>query len=181
MSFDLQPLMAERLGYHGHAGLRAVERFMKHYFLVAKEVGELTRIVCSALEMKQLKSLPMLGTLLSPFGWRRRARLRRTSDFRIENGRINAANKEVFAKDPVNLIRLFAVADEQQAAFAPEVLREVRANLRLIDDCLRDNPAANRLFLRLLTDARDPEAVLRNMNEAGVLGQFIPEFGAWCR
>ena len=176
MSFDLQPLMAERLGYHGHAGLRAVERFMKHYFLVAKEVGELTRIVCSALEMKQLKSLPTLGTLLSPFGWRRRARLRRTSDFRIENGRINAANKDVFTKDPVNFIRLFAVADEQQATFAPEVLREVRANLRLIDDSLRANPAANRLFLRLLTDARDPEVVLRNMNEAGVLGQFIPEF-----
>ena len=176
LSFDLQSLMAERFGYHGHAGLRAVERFMKHYFLVAKEVGELTRIVCSALEMKQLKSLPTLGTLLSPFGWRRRARLRRTSDFRIENGRINADNKDVFAKDPVNFIRLFALADEQQATFAPEVLRDVRANLRLIDDSLRANPAANRLFLRLLTDARHPEAVLRNMNEAGVLGHFIPEF-----
>ncbi|MGZ5915486.1 MAG: [protein-PII] uridylyltransferase, partial [Hyphomicrobium sp.] len=177
LSFDLQPVMAERLGYRGHAGLRAVERFMKHYFLVAKEVGELTRIVCSALEMKQLKSLPSLGTLLSPFGWRRRARLRRTSDFRIENGRINAVNKDVFAKDPVNFIRLFAIADEQQATFAPEVLREVRANLRLIDDSLRANPAANRLLLRLLTDARNPEVVLRNMNEAGVLGHFIPYFG----
>ena len=73
LTFDVQPLMAERLGYRGHAGLRAVERFMKHYFLVAKEVGELTRIVCSALEMKQLKSLPSLGTLLSPFSWKRRA------------------------------------------------------------------------------------------------------------
>ena len=122
LSFDLQPLMAEKLGYRGHAGLRAVERFMKHYFLVAKEVGELTRIVCSALEMKQLKSLPSLGTLLSPFGWKRRAQLRRTSDFRIENGRISAIHKDVFAKDPVNFIRLFALADEQQATFSPEVL-----------------------------------------------------------
>ncbi len=177
LSFDLQPLMAEKLGYRGHAGLRAVERFMKHYFLVAKEVGELTRIVCSALEMKQLKSLPSLGTLLSPFGWKRRARLRRTSDFRIENGRISAIHKDVFAKDPVNFIRLFALADEQQATFSPEVLRQVRANLRLIDDSLRGNPTANRLFLRLMTDARDPEGVLRSMNEAGVLGHFIPEFG----
>jgi [protein-PII] uridylyltransferase len=176
LSFDLQQQMAERLGYRSHSGLRAVERFMKHYFLIAKEVGELTGIVCSALEMKQLKSLPTLGTLLSPFGWRRRAKLRRTSDFRIENGRINAVGPDVFAKDPVNFIRLFALADEQQAAFAPEVLRLVRANLRLIDDSLRQNPAANRLFLRLLTDARDPAAVLRNMNEAGVLGQFIPDF-----
>ena len=177
LSFDLQQPMAERLGYRSHAGLRAVERFMKHYFLVAKEVGDLTRIVCSGLELKQLKSLPRLDGWLSPFGWKRRARLRRTSDFRIENGRINAAHKDVFAKDKVNFIRLFALADEHQASFAPEVLRLVRANLRLIDDDLRANPVANQLFLRLLTDARDPEVALRHMNEAGVLGRFIPEFG----
>src|SRR6476646_134330 len=156
LSFDLQEPMAERLGYRGHAGLSAVERFMKHYFLVAKEVGELTRIVCSALEMKQLKSLPSLGTLLSPFGWKRRAHLRRTSDFRIENGRISAIHKDVFAKDPANFIRLFALADEHQASFSPEVLRDVRANVRLIDDELRNEVAANRLFMRLLMDSRDP-------------------------
>jgi [protein-PII] uridylyltransferase len=177
LSFDVQQQMADRLGYRGHAGLSSVERFMKHYFLVAKEVGELTRIVCSALEIKQLKSLPALDTLLAPFGWRRRAKLRRTSDFRIESGRISAAGKEVFAKDPVNFIRLFAFADEHQADLSPEVLRQVRGNFRLIDEKLRQNPTANRLFLRLLTDARDPEDVLRKLNEAGVLGRFIPDFG----
>jgi len=177
LSFDLQRAMAERLGYRGHAGLSAVERFMKHYFLIAKEVGQLTRIVCSALELKQLKSVPTLDTLLAPFSWRRRAKLRRTSDFRIENGRISTVDKDAFAKDPVNFIRLFVFADENQAAFSPEVLRQIRANFRLIDDNLRGNPTANRLFMRLLTDARDPEGALRKMNEAGVLGRFIGDFG----
>jgi [protein-PII] uridylyltransferase len=177
LSFDVQQLMAERLGYKGHAGLSAVERFMKHYFLVAKEVGDLTGIVCSALELKQLKGLPALDTLLAPFSWRRRAKLRRTSDFRIENGRIYAVSKEAFAKDPVNFIRLFSLADEHQASFSPEVLRQVRSNFRLIDDAIRANPTANRLFMKLLTDSRDPEAMLRKMNEAGVLGRFIPDFG----
>ena len=177
LSFDVQQLMAERLGYKGHAGLSAVERFMKHYFLVAKEVGDLTGIVCSALELKQLKGLPALDTLLAPFSWRRRAKLRRTSDFRIENGRIYAVSKEAFAKDPVNFIRLFSLADEHQASFSPEVLRQVRSNFRLIDDALRANPTANRLFMKLLTNSRDPEAMLRKMNEAGVLGRFIPDFG----
>ena len=177
LGFDIQQPMAERLGYRSKAGLSAVERFMRHYFLVAKEVGELTGIVCSALEMKQLKSLPSLDTILAPFSWRRRARLRRTSDFRIENGRIYTINKDVFAKDKVNFIRLFVAADENQASFSPEVLRQVRANFRLIDDDLRNNPTANRLFLRLLTDSRDPEGVLRKMNEAGVLGRFIGDFG----
>ncbi len=177
LSFEVQELMAERLGYRGHAGLSAVERFMRHYFLVAKEVGELTGTVCSALELKQLKSLPVLDTLLAPFSWRRRAKLRRTSDFRIENGRIYAVSKEAFFKDPVNFIKLFVIADEHQASFSPEVLREVRANVRRIDDKLRNDPVANRLFMRLLMDSRDPEGVLRKMNEAGVLGRFIPDFG----
>jgi [protein-PII] uridylyltransferase len=177
LSFDLQRQMARRLGYRRHAGLRGVERFMKHYFLVAKEVGELTRIVCSALEMKQLKSLGRFNSLLSPRGWKSRTNLRRTSDFRIENGRIAASHKDVFVKDPVNFIRLFALAEQHRAGFQPEVLREIRANFRLIDDRLRENPVANRIFLKLLTDAQDPETALRKMNEAGVLGRFIPEFG----
>ena len=177
LSFEVQELMAERLGYRGHAGLSAVERFMRHYFLIAKEVGELTGTVCSALELKQLKSLPALDTLLAPFSWRRRAKLRRTSDFRIENGRIYAVSKDTFTKDPVNFIKLFVLADEHQASFSPEVLRDVRANVRLMDDKLRNEVAANRLFMRLLMDSRDPEGVLRKMNEAGVLGRFIPDFG----
>jgi [protein-PII] uridylyltransferase len=176
LTFDLQPLMARRLHYHGHRGLSAVERFMKHYFLVAKEVGDLTGIVCTALELKQLKSLPRLDSLLAPFSWRRRALLRQTSDFRIENGRI-FADKDVFSRDPLNFLRLFIVADQHQASFSPQILRQVRANFRLIDDRLRDNPAANRLFMQLLTASRDPEAILRKMNEAGVLGRFVPDFG----
>ena len=49
--------MAERLHYRDRGGLMAVERFMKHYFLVAKDVGDLTRILCSSLEVKQLKGI----------------------------------------------------------------------------------------------------------------------------
>ena len=49
LSFDVQIAMAERMNYHDRAGLRGVERFMKHYFLVARDVGELTRVICAAL------------------------------------------------------------------------------------------------------------------------------------
>jgi len=53
----------------------------------------------------------------------------------------------------------------------------LRSSLRLIDDELRQNPEANRIFLQLLTSKNNPETTLRRMNEAGVLGRFIPEFG----
>ena len=177
LSFELQPAMAERLGYSQHGGLRTVERFMKHYFIVAKEVGDLTRIVCAVLEMKQLKSLPSFNTLLAPLTWRRRARLRRSTDFRIDNGRINVANEDIFKRNPANLVRLFGLAETHGVPFHPDAIRLVRQSLRLIDDKLRSDPAANKTFLDLLTSKTSAERVLRKMNETGVLGRFVPDFG----
>lgn len=176
LSFDLQPNMAERLGYRSHSGLRSVERFMKHYFLVAKDVGDLTTILCSSLEMQQLKAAPRLKKI-NPVTWVTRRRIRSKTDFRIDNERLNVSDPDVFKRDPVNLIRFFAVAEETGSFFHPSAVRLLRNSLRLIDDELRNNPEANRIFLNLLTSKQNPEATLRRMNEAGVLGRFLPEFG----
>jgi len=178
LSFDVQPAMAERLGYRAKGGLRAVERFMKHYFLVAKDVGDLTTILCSALEMQQLKSAPAgLSSLLNPLTWRQRRQIRQRTDFRIDNGRINVADAQVFERDPVNLIRLFAHAEHHDVFLHPDAIRLIRRSLRLIDDRLRKDPEANRILLDLLTGQVNPEATLRRMNEAGVLGRLVPDFG----
>jgi [protein-PII] uridylyltransferase len=177
LTFDVQTAMAERLGYAERRSLRAVERFMKHYFLVAKDVGDLTTILCSALEIEQVKPSPGLARLLNPLSWRARRRIRSTGDFRIDNGRLNVADAEVFKRDPVNLIRFFARAEETGAFFHPDAVRLLRRSLRLIDDKLRNDAEANRIFLDMLCSEKNPEATLRRMNEAGVLGRFVPEFG----
>jgi [protein-PII] uridylyltransferase len=177
LSFDLQLVLAEKLGYRSGDHLRPVERFMKHYFLVAKEVGDLTRIVCSSLEMRQLKSTPSLGNMLAGLNWRKRAKLSATTDFRIDNGRITVKLPDAFRTDPLNMIRIFALAEEHKVMFDPEAFRLMRGSLRLIDEDLRTNAEANKLFLKLLTSRANPEITLRRMNEAGVLGRFIPDFG----
>jgi [protein-PII] uridylyltransferase len=177
LTFDVQQAMADRLGYVDRGGLRAVERFMKHYFLVAKDVGDLTTILCSALEMEQVKASPGLGRLLNPLTWRTRRHIRTTSDFRIDNGRLNVADADVFKRDPVNLIRFFARAEETDAFFHPNAVRLLRRSLRLIDDNLRNDKEANRIFLEMLCSTKNPEPTLRRMNEAGVLGRFVPDFG----
>jgi [protein-PII] uridylyltransferase len=177
LTFDRQLVLAERLGYRESSNLRAVERFMKHYFLVAKEVGDLTRIVCASLEMRQLKATPTLDNMLATLGWRKRAKLSATTDFRIENGRIMAKRADVFRTDPINMIRMFALAERHKVMFDPDVFRQIRASLQLIDDAVRADTEANRLFLELLTSPSNPEIALRRMNEAGVLGRFIPDFG----
>ncbi|MFZ1102562.1 MAG: [protein-PII] uridylyltransferase [Hyphomicrobiaceae bacterium] len=175
LSFDVQRAMSERMGYVDRSGLRAVERFMKHYFLVAKDVGDLTTFLCSALEMEQVKTQPSLGRMLNPFSWLRQPRA--TGDFRLDNGRLNVGSDDVFRRDPVNLIRYFAAAEDNDLFFHPNALRLLRRSLRLIDDRLRHDPEANRIFLEMLTSRKNPEPTLRRMNEAGVLGRFVPDFG----
>ena len=177
LSFDRQPALAKRLGYADRRGLKGVERFMKHYFLIAKDVGDLTTVLCAALEVQQVKRSPGLDLLFDTLGWRMRRRVRRISDFRIDNGRLNVADPDVFRRDPVNLIRFFAFAEETSTFLHPNALRLIRQSLRLIDDKVRNDPEANRIFLGLLTAPGNPEATLRRMNEAGVLGRFVPEFG----
>jgi [protein-PII] uridylyltransferase len=175
LSFDLQRTISARLGYKSRGGLSAVERFMKHYFLVAKDVGDLTAIVCAALEEREAKPRAYLDRFVQRF--RRRRKALPSTDFAIETDRVTVARSDVFEKDPVNLIRLFWIADQYILPIHPDAARLVTRSLRRIDNSLRNHPEANRLFIEILTSRNAPETVLRRMNEAGVLGRFVPDFG----
>ncbi|QWG13101.1 [protein-PII] uridylyltransferase [Bradyrhizobium sediminis] len=177
LSFDMQREIAIRLGYTSHPGMQDVERFMKHYFLVAKDVGDLTAILCAKLEDQQAKPAPVLSRVMArlrPSNHRRR--VPESDDFIIDNNRINLAAPDVFKHDPVNLIRIFRLAQKNNLAFHPDAMRTVTRSLKLINTPLRENPEANRLFMEILT-SNDAEIVLRRMNETGVLGHFIRAFG----
>src|SRR5437016_4047282 len=177
LSFDMQREIAVRLGYTSHPGMQDVERFMKHYFLVAKDVGDLTAILCAKLEDQQAKPAPVLSRMMARLrpGTARR-RVPDSDDFIVDNNRINLAAPDVFKQDPVNLIRLFRLAQQNNLAFHPDAMRSVTRSLRLINTELRENTEANRLFMEILTSA-NAESVLRRMNETGVLGHFIRAFG----
>jgi len=176
LNFDIQREIAARLGYTDHPGLSGVERFMKHYFLVAKDVGDLTRIFCAALEEEQAKHVPGFNRIFLTFS-RRRRKLAGTTDFIVDNHRINIADDKVFERDPVNMLRLFWFADRHGLEFHPDALKLLTRSLSLVDKALRRNNEANRLFLDILTSDRNPELNLRRMNEAGLLGKLVPDFG----
>jgi len=176
LTFDRQSDIAERLGYTSHGGLKNVERFMKHYFLVAKDVGDLTRILCASLEARQVKDGPALGRVLGRLMPKATGVLSDAPAFRLESGRVVPRTSDVFDTDPVNMIRLFAAAGRHGAEIHPDALKLMRKSLGRIRD-IRNDPEANALFLELLTSSESPDIVLRMMNEAGVLARFIPPFG----
>ena len=170
LTFDLQVEVAARMGYQDGGGRRAVERFMQDYFREATTVGEVTRIFLTALEAQHAKKEPMLVGLL-----RRRTKLR--EGMAILQNRLTVADPAAFLADTLNLLRIFEEGLRSGHLFHPDAMRLIAANLQLIDDELRDSPEANRIFLDLLLKHGNPERALRMMNELGVLGAFIPEFG----
>src|SRR6476646_1975579 len=176
LSFDIQRDIAVRLGYTAHPGLRDVERFMKHYFLTAKSVGDLTAILSSALEEREAKPAPVLDRLMARFKPRPRRVVLDSDDFVADHNRIHLADPDVFRRDHVNLIRIFRLAQKHNLAFHPAAMHAASRSLRLIDQTLREDKTANALFLEILT-SDGAEVVLRRMNEAGVLGRFVRAFG----
>ncbi len=173
LTFDAQAELARRLGYVDRGGVRAVEAFMKNYFLVAREVGSLTGIICTALEMQNAKGTPGRPWLRS----RDAQDLVDWPGFVIDSGRVGLRDDGLFAADPVNILRLFEAADRTRCYIHPNALRVVRRSLHLITDDLRAQKEANTSFVRMLCEATDGERTLRAMNEADVLGLFVPEFG----
>jgi [protein-PII] uridylyltransferase len=111
LTFDLQPEVGRRMGYTDHAGTRSVERVMKHYFLIAKEVGDLTRIFCAALEAAQRRRPNILGG----FAWLRR----NLEGFVVEGGRLNVPDPAMFAAEPIRMLRLFRLAQRHKLDIHP--------------------------------------------------------------
>ena len=133
LSFDIQREIAVRLGYTEHPGMKDVERFMKHYFLVAKDVGDLTAILCAALEDQQAKPAPVLSRMMASFGRAAAGAAANAEDFIDDNNRLEHRRREVFARDPVNLIRMFRLAQQHNLALHPDAMRAATKSLRLID------------------------------------------------
>ncbi|MBM3643038.1 MAG: [protein-PII] uridylyltransferase [Alphaproteobacteria bacterium] len=170
LSFDLQKEIAGRLGYADRPGSRGVERFTKHYYLHAKTVGDLTRIFVAALEESR-RRVPRLAALWQTL------RPRQLGGFRIDGERLALPPDLDLARDPAAMLRLFHVAQEHGLDVHPASLRAITQNIRAIDNRVRVDPDANRLFMEMLTSRNDPETTLRRLNEAGVFGRFVPDFG----
>ena len=169
LTFDVQNEIGRRMGYTDRKDIAGVERFMRHYFLVAKEVGSLTRIFCAALEAES-QGRPRRGLTFFLRGQKS------IDGFLILGDRLTVQDPGQFEDRPVDMLRLFHVAQRTDLDVHPGALRQITRNLRLIGPDLRQDAEANQLFMEMLTSPKDPETTLRRMNEAGVLGRFLPDF-----
>ena len=174
LTFDLQREVARRMKYADRPGKSAVERFMQFYFLQAQHVGNLTGVFLAQLEeqnRREKRTASLFGS------WRARRKRQEIEGFEVAEGRIAAPHDGWFKEDPVRLVQLFTLAERERLEVHPSAMRQARRDAGLINAKVRKSKRANRFFLELLTGRNDPESALRWMNEAGVFGRFVPDFG----
>ena len=173
LTFDVQREVAARMRFRDRAGRPAVERFMQFYFLQARTVGTLTGVFLAHLDerfaARGRRFLPQLPSFKRKPG--------KLNGFVLDRGRLALPRDSFFREDPVRLVEIFHLADLHALEVHPLAMRAAARDAKLIDDH-RADARANALFLDVLTSPRDPELVLRWMNEANVLGRFVPD---WAR
>jgi [protein-PII] uridylyltransferase len=169
LTFDLQREVAERMNFADRPGRSTVERFMQYYFLNAKTVGDVTGLFLAHLDEAMAKK----GRRFLPTFTRKPRKL---NGFQLDRGRLALPHDSFFEEDPVRLLEIFQLADLHGLEIHPLAMRAAQRDARLIDRNVQRNARANALFLDVLCSPRDPETVLRWMNESTVFGRFIPDF-----
>ncbi len=170
LTFDLQPGIAERMRFADRPGKSAVERFMQYYFLNAKVVGNLTGVFLAHLDETHNAGVRRFIPNIT-------RRPKKLKGFTLDRGRLALPEENFFEEDPVRLIEIFHLADKHELEIHPLAMRAARRDAKLITNKIRKDRRANKLFLDVLCSPRDPELVLRWMNEASIFGRFIPDFG----
>ena len=170
LGFDHQRHIAGAMRYADRPGKSAVERFMQFYFLNAKTVGDLTGLFLAQLDEQMAAkgrrfALPTL-----------RRQPRRLDGFTVDRGRLSIPGDRWLAEKPARLVELFALAAREGLEIHPNAMRAAARDARHADQ-VRDDAGANAYFLDVLTAPEKPDVALRWMNEAGVLGRFVPDFG----
>ncbi len=163
LGFEQQAALTETLGYQGIDERPAVEVFMKEYF---RHVGRVVRVTSMLLLHFQERLHPQLFSLTHHIG----------DGFTLEGKRVGIEHDDVFKQDSLRLLRIFHVAQKDHRRLSSRALRQIRADVLLIDDTFRDNSEAHKSFLEILRDKRNVAWALKEMNDTGVLGRFIPEF-----
>ena len=173
LSFDKQAELASRMGVAGESPEARVASFMHAYFNTTREVGALTRMACAKLEADSQLLLPQGLDRFLPTT----RRGLKEPGFVLEHGRLNFTAAARLKTRPILMMDLFRIAGARNLDIHPNAFQALFANRHHINDEFRSNSDIAKVFYKILLESKAPAAILRTMNEAGILGAYLPEFG----
>lgn len=178
MTLDLQPRIAENLGYHDPEMLARVERFMQDYYRAAQTIFRVSRLVEDRLALSLKRNGGDRRSLRETLLASRFSRAKRLDGFVLRGRELAAEKPDVFRQDPVRLIRVFRHMQTLEAGPDFHLAELIRASLPLLTPAVARSKDASESFRAIMAEAGAVHPALARMHEFGVLGRFIPEFDA---
>ncbi len=167
LTIDYQRELAIQLGYHDTENRRAVEHFMKDYYLCARAVGQMNALLLQLFEENII--LANEPKRITPINRR----------FQAHNGYLETINAGIFAYHPYALLEVFLILQQYPdlKGIRAATIRQIHAHLHLIDERFREDIKNRSLFMELVRQPNGVSHEFRRMNQLGVLGAYLPEFG----
>lgn len=165
LSFEYQRNVAAMLDFKDSKKFKATERFMRYYYLKSKAIHDVTRTVVTTCSRPYIPE-------------RKDVKVRRVSaDFSVSGGRLISNREDLFAKLPTKILEGYYLLSITGKRFSEKTKDAMKANLLRISKTTRLDPVAIGYFLKIMQGNRVYET-LKEMHDTGILGRFIPEFGA---
>ncbi|HET9922812.1 MAG TPA: [protein-PII] uridylyltransferase [Methylomirabilota bacterium] len=171
LSRDIQPQIAKNFGYAADELSLPVEKFMRDYYLHARVIHRVSRRLIARCR----ETLSRRATV------QRRLRQEALADgLVVIDERLHLAQPDgrAFREEPLRLLKVFWHSHQLGFELGIDVERAIEDSLDLIDDVFRASPAACELFLGICRSWGRVAQTLRELHELGVLGRYMPEWGA---
>jgi [protein-PII] uridylyltransferase len=168
---DLQPRIATDLGYEDDAARLGVERFMREYYLHARVIHRISRRLIARCQ----ESLSRRGAA------ERRERQQALADGLVFfDGQLHLADRNpgLLRRESPRIMKVFWHLHRLGCELSLDLERAVEDSLDLVDDGFRRSPEIRDLFLDICRSWGRVALTLSEMHELGLLGAYVPEFGA---
>lgn len=164
--FDYQREIAVQFGHRDKRANLAVEQLMKRYYRAIKEMHLLNEILLQHFQEEILKRGRSKSRVIN----------RR---FCSIDGFLDVNSERVFERHPFALLEMFLILQQNPdlKGVRARTIRLVRSNLHRINAQFRRDLRCRSLFMEIFRHSSGLTHTLRTMNNYGVLGAYVPEFG----
>ncbi len=177
LTLRFQGVIADEFGYPEKSILRRIESFMRDYYTHARNVHNHTKSVFEIFELQHTEQQSFGLRSKLTFGLIKK-KPKALDDYTIRNGRLFPRRKDIFEENPNRLIRLFAYCQKYDVRPSPSLRKLIKSNWDLIDKSFRLRVKNRDAFREILERKGQVARILRQMHRCGVLGRYLPEFGA---
>jgi [protein-PII] uridylyltransferase len=175
LHINFQEQIASRLDYSSGDGELRSEALMRDYYEHTRNIFRVTERITEQFVSGHVTSktrslfsfLPLLRADKMPVG----------DFFFVRNKQLHPARRDLFRRDPEQMMRAFQIAQERNLDLSPEMEDLLSRSLGLVTRTYQYARGPRAIFKAILSQKGTVGRILRMMHRVDFLGRYIPEFG----